>query len=78
MGDEVYSRPRDLRIGTFAEYNAIDEDDVAHKPTTLSMPEASAVPLVSLAAWQISSKRPESGPDPRCWSTAAPVASGPP
>ena len=32
VGDEVYSRPRDLRIGTFAEYIAIDQDDVAAKP----------------------------------------------
>ncbi|MEV1248677.1 NADP-dependent oxidoreductase [Nonomuraea sp. NPDC050022] len=53
VGDEVYSRPRDLRIGAFAEYIAIDQDDVAHKPATLTMPEAAAVPLVSLAAWQI-------------------------
>lgn len=53
VGDEVYSRPRDLRIGTFAEYIAIDQDDVAPKPATLSMTEAAAVPLVALAAWQI-------------------------
>ncbi|MGV0745156.1 NADP-dependent oxidoreductase [Mycolicibacterium sp. XJ870] len=52
-GDEVYARPRDLRIGTFAEYIAIDHNDVALKPATLSMHEAAAVPLVSLAAWQI-------------------------
>ncbi|MBN3510309.1 NADP-dependent oxidoreductase [Mycolicibacterium nivoides] len=53
IGDQVYARPRDLRIGTFAEYIAIDQDDVALKPTALSMPEAAAVPLVALAAWQI-------------------------
>jgi NADPH:quinone reductase-like Zn-dependent oxidoreductase len=53
VGDEVYARPRDLRIGTFAEYIAIDHDDVALKPTSLSMHEAAAVPLVALAAWQI-------------------------
>lgn len=53
IGDEVFARPRDLRIGTFAEYIAIDEDDVALKPTTLSLHEAAAVPLVALAAWQI-------------------------
>ena len=51
-GDEVYARPRDLRIGTFAEYIAIDQDDVALKPASLSLHEAAAVPLVSLAAWQ--------------------------
>ena len=53
VGDQVFARPRDLRIGTFAEYIAIDEDDVALKPATLSLHEAAAVPLVALAAWQI-------------------------
>jgi NADPH:quinone reductase-like Zn-dependent oxidoreductase len=52
VGDEVYSRPRDLRIGTFAEYIAIDHADVALKPKSLTMEEAAAVPLVALAAWQ--------------------------
>ena len=31
-GDEVYARPRDGRIGTFAEFIAMDEADVALKP----------------------------------------------
>src|SRR4051794_3349539 len=52
VGDEVYARPRDLRIGTFAEYIAIDQDDVAPKPASLTLHETAAVPLVSLAAWQ--------------------------
>jgi NADPH:quinone reductase-like Zn-dependent oxidoreductase len=53
VGDQVYARPRDQRIGTFAEYIAIDQDDVAPKPTSLTLQEAAAVPLVALAAWQI-------------------------
>ncbi|MFJ8912960.1 NADP-dependent oxidoreductase [Amycolatopsis sp. NPDC102389] len=53
VGDEVYARPRDLRIGGFAEYIAIDQDDVAPKPASLTFQEAAAVPLVALAAWQI-------------------------
>ena len=53
VGDEIYSRPRDLRIGTFAEYIAINSDDVALKPAALSLPEAAAVPLVALAAQQV-------------------------
>jgi NADPH:quinone reductase-like Zn-dependent oxidoreductase len=52
VGDEIYARPRDLRIGTFAEYIAIDQDDAAHKPASLSLHEAAALPLVALAAWQ--------------------------
>ncbi|WP_369264849.1 NADP-dependent oxidoreductase [Streptomyces sp. R35] len=53
VGDEVYARPRDLRIGGFAEFIAIDVDDVAPKPASLTPQEAAAVPLVALAAWQI-------------------------
>jgi NADPH:quinone reductase-like Zn-dependent oxidoreductase len=52
-GDEVYARPRDGRIGTFAEYIAIDEADVALKPKNLSMEEAASIPLVGLTAWQV-------------------------
>lgn len=52
-GDEVYARPRDLRIGAFAEYIAINQCDVAPKPASLTLHEAAAVPLVALAAWQI-------------------------
>jgi NADPH:quinone reductase-like Zn-dependent oxidoreductase len=53
VGDEVFARPRDLRIGSFAQYIAIDHDDVARKPASLTLHEAAAVPLVSLAAWQV-------------------------
>jgi len=51
-GDEVYARPRDGRIGTFAEYIAIDEADLALKPANVSMVEAASIPLVGLTAWQ--------------------------
>ncbi|MEU0437973.1 NADP-dependent oxidoreductase [Streptomyces sp. NPDC006290] len=53
VGDEVYARPRDLQIGGFAEFIAIDQDDVSPKPESLTLSEAAAVPLVALAAWQI-------------------------
>src|SRR5881296_3846074 len=52
-GDEVYARPADGRIGTFAEFIAIKEDDVAIKPKTLTMEEAASIPLVGLTAWQV-------------------------
>ncbi|MFV8327691.1 NADP-dependent oxidoreductase [Flavobacterium sp. ZS1P14] len=52
VGDEVYARPADHRIGTFAEFIAIDEKDVALKPKNLSMEEAASIPLVALTAWQ--------------------------
>jgi NADPH:quinone reductase-like Zn-dependent oxidoreductase len=51
-GDEVYARPADGRIGAFAEFIAIKEDDVAIKPKTLTMEEAASIPLVGLTAWQ--------------------------
>ncbi len=51
-GDEVYARPADHRIGTFAEYIAIHESNVALKPKSLTMEEAAAIPLVGLTAWQ--------------------------
>ena len=51
-GDEVYARPRDHRIGTFAELIAVDQADVALKPASLTMEEAASIPLVGLTAWQ--------------------------
>ena len=65
VGDEVFARPRDLRIGTFAEYIAIDEGDVAPKPVTLSLQQAAAVPLVALAAWQMLVERAHIQPGQR-------------
>jgi len=52
VGDEVYARPRDGRIGTFAELIAVPAVDVACKPANLSMVEAAALPLTALTAWQ--------------------------
>lgn len=52
VGDAVYARPADYRIGTFAEYISIDEKDVATKPANLTMEEAASIPLVGLTAWQ--------------------------
>ena len=51
-GDQVFARPRDHRIGTFAERIAIDESDVATVPSTISEIEAASLPLVALTAWQ--------------------------
>jgi len=51
-GDEVYARPADGQIGTFAEFIAIKEDDLAIKPKALTMEEAASIPLVGLTAWQ--------------------------
>ncbi len=52
VGDAVYARPRDHRVGTFAEFIAINEADIALKPKNLNMTEAASIPLVGLTAWQ--------------------------
>ena len=52
VGDEVYARPDDFRIGTFAEFVAVKETSLALKPEGLTMEEAASLPLVALTAWQ--------------------------
>jgi NADPH:quinone reductase-like Zn-dependent oxidoreductase len=52
VGDEVYARAPNDRIGAFAELIAIEEGALALKPKTLSMEEAASIPLVGLTAWQ--------------------------
>jgi NADPH:quinone reductase-like Zn-dependent oxidoreductase len=51
-GDEVYARPDDFRIGTFAEFVPVREASVALKPKGLTMEQAASLPLVALTAWQ--------------------------
>lgn len=52
VGDEVYARAADFHIGTFAEYIAVNENDLALKPKNISMEEAASIPLVGLTVWQ--------------------------
>jgi len=52
VGDEVYTRVGDYRIGTFAEYISVRENDLALKPKNLTMVEAASIPLVGLTVWQ--------------------------
>lgn len=52
QGDAVYSRVPDGRIGTLAEFIAVKAEDVALKPSNLTMVEAASIPLVGLTAWQ--------------------------
>lgn len=51
-GDEVFARPSDHHIGTFAELIAVPERDLALKPKSLTMEQAASMPLVALTAWQ--------------------------
>lgn len=52
VGDEIYGRPRKSKIGTFAEYIAVHEEDIALKPKNLSFEEAASIPLVGLTTYQ--------------------------
>ncbi|QZP31777.1 NADP-dependent oxidoreductase [Pseudomonas sp. DR48] len=52
-GDEVYARPPESRIGTFAELIAVDQSALALKPRNITMEQAAALPLVALTAWQV-------------------------
>lgn len=52
VGDAVFARPNSLQSGTFAEYVAVKEQDVAAKPANLSHEQAASLPLVALTAWQ--------------------------
>jgi NADPH:quinone reductase-like Zn-dependent oxidoreductase len=51
-GDQVYARPPQDRIGSFAELISMNEDAVAIMPKKVTMEEAASIPLVALTAWQ--------------------------
>lgn len=52
VGDRIFSRPRNGRIGTFAEFIAIHQSEAAPMPPNLTYPEAASLPLVGLTSWQ--------------------------
>lgn len=59
VGDEVYGCAGGLRgsDGALAEFMLADARLLAKKPTSLSMPEAAALPLVGITAWEALFKR---------------------
>lgn len=50
-GDAVYGAGDLSRDGNYADYVAVDYRVVAHKPATLSFPEAAALPMSFQTAW---------------------------
>lgn len=76
IGDEVYARPRDGRIGTFAERISVHEDDVALRPTSINIVEAGSLPLVALTAWQALVERANVQPGQKVLITPVPAGSG--
>ncbi len=75
-GDEVFSRPRDHRIGTFAERIAVDQADVARRPLSIDLVEAASLPLVALTAWQALVEKGGVKAGRRSSSTVGPGVSG--
>lgn len=52
-GDAVYSRPNIARDGTYAEFIAIDESELAFKPKTIAHGSAASLPLAGITAWDV-------------------------
>jgi len=52
VGDEVFYAGDITRPGSNSEYQLVDERIVGHKPQSLSMAEAAALPLTSITAWE--------------------------
>jgi NADPH:quinone reductase-like Zn-dependent oxidoreductase len=50
-GDAVYTYPEFKRGGTYAEFVAVDQFQVALKPRTVSFAHAAALPMTAQAAW---------------------------
>lgn len=53
IGDRVYYAGALDRQGTNAEYHAVDARIAAKTPATLSDPEAAALPLTTITAWEM-------------------------
>jgi len=69
-GDRVFSRPRNGRIGTLAEFIAVDETDVAPMPKSLDFDDAASLPLVGLTSWQALVDTAKVGPGDRVFIQA--------
>ncbi len=68
VGEEVYFAGDITRPGAYAQYVAVDERIVGHKPTMLSFEDTAAMPLTALTAWEgliemIGAQQPPDGPD---------------
>lgn len=52
IAGQIFGRAADFHIGSFAEYIAVNENDLAVKPINISMEQAASIPLVGLTVWQ--------------------------
>ena len=64
VGDQVYGMTGGVGdvAGSLAEFVAVDPDLLALKPTTLSMRQAAALPLIAITAWEALVDRGQVGP----------------
>jgi zinc-binding alcohol dehydrogenase family protein len=53
IGDEVFYAGALERPGSNAEFQAVDERLVGHKPKSIGFAEAAALPLTSITAWEL-------------------------
>ncbi|MCI2228516.1 zinc-binding alcohol dehydrogenase family protein [Polaribacter sp. MSW13] len=53
VGDEVWYAGDFTRQGSYAQFQVVDERIVGKKPSSLSYPEAAALPLTSLTAYEM-------------------------
>ena len=52
-GDEVYYAGSIARRGTDAEFHVVDERIAGRKPASLTFPQAAAMPLTTITAWEL-------------------------
>jgi NADPH:quinone reductase-like Zn-dependent oxidoreductase len=52
VGDAVFSRPNIKRNGSYAVFLAVNEEEVALKPKTISHVDAASLPLAGITAWE--------------------------
>lgn len=53
VGDEVYYSGQIDRPGSNAQFQAVNENIVGHKPASFDFAEAAALPVATLTAWEI-------------------------
>ena len=73
LGDEVFGMSR----GSFAEFAAVLEDKLAHKPVGLTFEEAAVVPISGGTAFRVCAIRGTSSPGRRCSSSVLREGSAP-
>jgi NADPH:quinone reductase len=75
-GDHVFYAGDITRPGSNSQYQLVDERIVGHKPKSLRLEEAAALPLVSITAYEALFERLAIDPDGRCRGRSLLVIAG--